>query len=84
MREVEGLKLYVDVYTKLYDSYYKMKGENAELVQEMNGLKVRYIICNLPGRSYGYLKSTSRGSSVRERPLRKLEVAGSYQWVLPN
>ncbi|CAG9569509.1 unnamed protein product [Danaus chrysippus] len=28
MRETEGLKLYSDVYTKLYDSYYKMKEEN--------------------------------------------------------
>ncbi|CAF4921080.1 unnamed protein product [Pieris macdunnoughi] len=28
MRESEGLKLYSDVYTKLYDSYFKLKGEN--------------------------------------------------------
>ncbi|XP_052752847.1 cilia- and flagella-associated protein 58-like [Galleria mellonella] len=38
MREVETLKLYSDVYTKLYDSYYKMKEENVAHIHEIDTL----------------------------------------------
>nr|XP_032523676.1 cilia- and flagella-associated protein 58-like [Danaus plexippus plexippus] len=45
MRESEGLKLYTDVYTKLYDSYYKMKEENfkhQERISYLQGKLGRY------------------------------------------
>ncbi|XP_028157110.1 cilia- and flagella-associated protein 58-like [Ostrinia furnacalis] len=41
MREAEGLKLYADVYTKLYDSYYKLKGENIAHTQQIESLDHR-------------------------------------------
>ncbi|XP_059050606.1 cilia- and flagella-associated protein 58-like [Achroia grisella] len=41
MREAEGLKLYTDVYTKLYDSYYKMKDDNVAHVQEIDALHTK-------------------------------------------
>ena len=47
MREAEGLKLYSDVYTKLYDSYYKMKEENVTHQEKISSLKVvKSIIIN--------------------------------------
>ncbi|CAH0721042.1 unnamed protein product, partial [Brenthis ino] len=39
MREADGLKLYADVYTKLYDSYYKMKEENVTHQEKITDLK---------------------------------------------
>ncbi|VVD05715.1 unnamed protein product [Leptidea sinapis] len=30
LREAEGLKLYSDVYTKLFDSYHQLKAENVQ------------------------------------------------------
>ncbi|XP_013185024.1 cilia- and flagella-associated protein 58 [Amyelois transitella] len=41
LREAEGLKLYADVYTKLYDSYLKMKEENTHHIGEITSLKNR-------------------------------------------
>ncbi|KAL0811267.1 hypothetical protein ABMA28_009685 [Loxostege sticticalis] len=41
MREAEGLKLYADVYTKLYDSYYKLKGENIASAQQIEHLNTK-------------------------------------------
>ncbi|XP_049880437.1 cilia- and flagella-associated protein 58-like [Pectinophora gossypiella] len=41
MRETEGLKLYSDVYTKLYDSYYKLKDENNEKQAEIEGMMTK-------------------------------------------
>lgn len=35
--------MYADVYTKLYDTYYKVKDEKAALQEEMDALRV-----NLP------------------------------------
>ncbi|XP_045455418.1 cilia- and flagella-associated protein 58-like [Melitaea cinxia] len=39
LRESEGLKLYSDVYTKLYDSYYKLKEENVTHQEKITSLK---------------------------------------------
>ncbi|XP_075986652.1 cilia- and flagella-associated protein 58-like isoform X1 [Anticarsia gemmatalis] len=39
LRELEGMKFYSDVYTKLYDSYFKMKEEKAVNVEENIVLK---------------------------------------------
>lgn len=47
MREDEGLKLYADVYTKLYDSYYKMKEENMGHMDEIHSLKVDVDYINI-------------------------------------
>ncbi|CAG9794863.1 unnamed protein product [Diatraea saccharalis] len=41
MREAEGLKLYSDVYTKLYDSYYKMKEENTKNLDHVASLTTK-------------------------------------------
>ncbi|CAH0401574.1 unnamed protein product [Chilo suppressalis] len=41
MREAEGLKLYSDVYTKLYDSYYKMKEENSQNIERVNTITAK-------------------------------------------
>ncbi|CAK1594342.1 unnamed protein product [Parnassius mnemosyne] len=41
LREAEGLKLYADVYTKLYDSYFKLKEENDDQNEQINILKTR-------------------------------------------
>ncbi|XP_050357364.1 uncharacterized protein LOC126778058 [Nymphalis io] len=41
LREAEGLKLYADVYTKLYDSYFKMKEENVAHQEKLTSLKNR-------------------------------------------
>ncbi|KAJ0170912.1 hypothetical protein K1T71_013684 [Dendrolimus kikuchii] len=41
LRESEGLKFYSDVYTKLYDCYYYLKGENLGHVEEINNLKAK-------------------------------------------
>ncbi|XP_028043667.1 cilia- and flagella-associated protein 58-like [Bombyx mandarina] len=41
MREAENLKLYSDVYTKLYDSYFKIKDENFGHIEEINALKTK-------------------------------------------
>ncbi|CAH2059586.1 unnamed protein product, partial [Iphiclides podalirius] len=41
LREAEGLKLYADVYTKLYDSYYKLKEDNGEQTEQINNLKTK-------------------------------------------
>ncbi|KAI5639432.1 cilia- and flagella-associated protein 58 [Phthorimaea operculella] len=38
MREAEGLKIYADVFTKLYDSYYKMKEERDERQATIDGM----------------------------------------------
>ncbi|KAM3957974.1 cilia- and flagella-associated protein 58 [Aphomia sociella] len=38
IRETEGLKLYADVYTKLYDSYFKMKEDNVTHIHEIEAL----------------------------------------------
>ncbi|XP_030033121.2 cilia- and flagella-associated protein 58 [Manduca sexta] len=41
LREAEGLKLYSDVYTKLYDSYYKLKEENVTHMEEVHSLRAK-------------------------------------------
>lgn len=41
LRESEGMKFITDVYTKLYDTYYKLKEENAQHCEAKEGLKVK-------------------------------------------
>ncbi|KAI8423270.1 hypothetical protein MSG28_014297 [Choristoneura fumiferana] len=41
MREAEGLKLYSDVYTKLYDSYYQLKDDNVKKQEEIEHFKTK-------------------------------------------
>ncbi|XP_068625385.1 cilia- and flagella-associated protein 58-like [Battus philenor] len=41
LREAEGMKFYSDVYTKLYDSYYKLKEDNSEHKEQINVLKMK-------------------------------------------
>ncbi|KAJ8715461.1 hypothetical protein PYW07_009943 [Mythimna separata] len=39
LRETEGMKFISDVYTKLYDTYYKLKEENQHHCEEKQGLQ---------------------------------------------
>ncbi|XP_063896257.1 cilia- and flagella-associated protein 58-like [Helicoverpa armigera] len=39
LRDSEGLKFITDVYTKLYDTYYKLKEDNAHLCDEKESLR---------------------------------------------
>lgn len=41
LRNAEGLKLYSDVYTKLFDSYFKLKEDNNQLKQEIQSKDAR-------------------------------------------
>ncbi|XP_041985150.1 cilia- and flagella-associated protein 58-like [Aricia agestis] len=38
LRDAEGMKVYADVYTKLFDSYFALKDENREKQEEIAGL----------------------------------------------
>jgi hypothetical protein len=42
MRDEDGLKFYSDVYTKLYDSYYKLKEEKTANEEKIHSLTVSY------------------------------------------
>ncbi|XP_063389253.1 cilia- and flagella-associated protein 58-like [Cydia fagiglandana] len=41
MREAEGLKMYSDVYTKLYDSYYQLKDDKNKYLAEIEAYKTK-------------------------------------------
>ncbi|CAH2240416.1 jg16781 [Pararge aegeria aegeria] len=41
MREADGLKLYADVYTKLYDSYFNLKEENCAHQDKLNKMMIK-------------------------------------------
>ncbi|XP_063369056.1 cilia- and flagella-associated protein 58-like [Cydia amplana] len=41
MREAEGLKMYADVYTKLYDSYYQLKDDKNKNMAEIEAYKTK-------------------------------------------
>ncbi|XP_061723213.1 cilia- and flagella-associated protein 58-like [Cydia pomonella] len=41
MREAEGLKMYSDVYTKLYDSYYQLKDDKNKNMAEIEAYKTK-------------------------------------------
>ncbi|KAH9629898.1 hypothetical protein HF086_008189 [Spodoptera exigua] len=41
LREMDGMKFINDVYTKLYDTYYKLKEENAQHCEREEGLKAK-------------------------------------------
>ncbi|XP_013165502.1 PREDICTED: cilia- and flagella-associated protein 58-like isoform X1 [Papilio xuthus] len=41
LREAEGMKYYSDVYTKLYDSYFKLKEENCTQNEHITALKTK-------------------------------------------
>lgn len=47
LREAEGLKMYADVYTKLYDTYYKIKDEKATLQDDMDIVQVNILYTRL-------------------------------------
>ncbi|GBP61015.1 hypothetical protein EVAR_51782_1 [Eumeta japonica] len=51
LREEEGLKHYSDVYTKLYDFYMKIKGENVKLKDTLDGMQANTGILAHPIRS---------------------------------
>ncbi|XP_047539551.1 cilia- and flagella-associated protein 58-like [Vanessa atalanta] len=65
LREAEGLKQYADVYTKLYDSYFKMKEENVSHQEKLSSLKNR--LSRYDAMVSEYLTEISDSSKTVER-----------------
>ncbi|XP_069362955.1 cilia- and flagella-associated protein 58-like [Maniola hyperantus] len=57
LREADGLKFYSDVYTKLYDSYFKLKEENFEHQEQLS--KMMNKICRYDETISEYLREIS-------------------------
>ncbi|XP_053619335.1 cilia- and flagella-associated protein 58-like isoform X1 [Plodia interpunctella] len=73
LREAEGLKLYADVYTKLYDSYFKLKEENGVHLEEISSLKNR--LKRFDDTVSEYLKEISEANKTIETLRADIEEA---------
>ncbi|XP_052744958.1 cilia- and flagella-associated protein 58-like [Bicyclus anynana] len=73
MREADGLKFYSDVYTKLYDSYFKLKEENIAHQEKLNNMTTR--IGRYDEMISEYLAEISEYSKTVERLRGEIEDA---------
>ncbi|XP_072932969.1 cilia- and flagella-associated protein 58-like [Epargyreus clarus] len=73
LREAEGLKLYSDVYTKLYDSYYQLKEENMAHQDTINSLQTR--LGRFDDTVSEYLAEISEQNKTIERLRAEIEEA---------
>ncbi|XP_038219594.1 cilia- and flagella-associated protein 58-like [Zerene cesonia] len=73
MRESEGLKLYTDVYTKLYDSYYKLKEEN--IAHQENIANLTHKVGRYDGVINTYLNEISDSNKTIDKLRAEIEEA---------
>ncbi|CAG4970755.1 unnamed protein product [Colias eurytheme] len=73
MRESEGLKLYTDVYTKLYDSYYKLKEEN--IAHQENIASLTHKVGRYDGVINTYLNEISDSNKTIDKLRAEIEEA---------
>ncbi|CAB3222985.1 unnamed protein product [Arctia plantaginis] len=73
LREMEGMKLISDVYTKLYDSYFKVKVDKAVIADEVANLKAK--MKRFDDKVTGYLREIAEGNETIEILRAEIEEA---------